>query len=440
MKTFHPIVIFAFLAMLAQAGIGEAQGNEAAFNVSGGVEHSDNPSRSSGLVVDGKQEEVAYKGGLDFRIDSRSSAYRLNASGSVERRQYKNGIFDDETVGRLVGNLDWTLLEERLFWNFSANHGQQIVDPFQAITPRNREDVTIVSLGPMLTLPIATRTFLVASVSQSEARYELRPLDNTRVEGGLSLERQIAPTRNVSLNMHSSRVEYDEDQLLPPLDQLNASIGFESESTRNQFSVNVGWDYFERQAQEADGPFLDLAFRRAITESASLSISASSKFSTNDDVFLTDQERQSLASSDAIFDTGALDIQGFGDVFRNDRVGIVYSQSFGRTNLKLSGSWGAEKYETITGLDREVTAVRASLGRELSQAMSISVFASFSNRDYGSVDRADEDSTYGLSFTARLGRKFSLSLGARQLQRDSNLAEFDYDETRADLTVSYAVL
>ena len=55
-------------------------------------------------------------------------------------------------------------------------------------------------------------------------------------------------------------------------------------------------------------------------------------------------------------------------------------------------------------------------------------------------DRADDDSTYGLSLTSRLSRKFSLSLSVRQLQRDSNSVDFNYDEGRADLSISYAVL
>lgn len=440
MKTFYPIFVSVVLAMFAQAKIAEAQGNEAALNVSAGVEHSDNLTRSSGLAVDAEQEERVYKGGLDFSVDSRSSAYRLNASGSVERRQYENGLFDDETVGRLVGNLDWLLFEERFFWSFTANHGQQIVDPFQAITPANREDVTIVSTGPMLSLPIATRTFLNASVSQSEARYEERPLDNTRLQGSLSLERQIAPTRTVSLNVGGSQVEFDKDQLLPDIDQLNAWIGFVTETGRSEWSIDIGWDYFERSGQEGDGFLLNLAFRRDLTESASLSLSAGSKYSTNGDIFRMDQNLQSLTPSNIFFDTGALDIQGFGDVFRNDYASIGYSQSFGRTSVDLMGAWRGEKYETITGLNRDSITARVSLGRDLSETMRISAFASLSNREYDQLDRADDDSTYGVSFTARLGRKISLSLTARQLQRDSGTDDSDYDEMRAELSISYAVL
>ena len=418
----------------------EAQSNDAEINIFTGAERSDNISRSSGLTTDGEQDETVYKVGLDFKADSRSRSYRVGASGSVERRQYQNGIFDDETIGRLVGNLDWFLAEETLFWNFSANHGQQVVNPFRAVTPQNREDVTIVSTGPTLVLPIGSRTFLNTSVSYWDANYEERPLDSTRLQGSLSLERQTGPARTVSLNVGGSQVEYDEDQLLPEIDQLNAFVGIDAENSRNEWSIHLGWNYFERSGQDGDGLLLDLAFRRALTQSATLRLSAGSKYATNGDIFRLDQQLQSETPSDFLFDTGALDIQGFGDIFRNDYVSIGYSQSFGRTDINLSGSWFAEEYETTTSLDREAFRARFRVRRELSKSMSISAFASLSSRDYDSVDRADDDTTFGLSFRARLGRKFSLSLSARQLQRDSDSADFDYDETRADLSISYAVL
>ncbi len=421
-------------------GFAQAQVNDASVDVFVGVEHSDNLSRSSGLDPEGERDETVYTGGLEFGVNSQSRSYRLEATGNVERRQYDNGLFDDETIGRLIGNFDWILLEEQLYWNLSANHGQQIVDPFQAITPENREDVTTVSTGPTLVLPIGVRTFLNAGVSQTEASYDTRPLDNSRLQGNLSLERQIAPTRTVSVNVGGSQVEYDEDQLLPEIDLLNASFGFVAETARNEWSIELGWNYFERGGLDGDGFLLDLALRREITESASLSLSAGSQYSTNGDIFRLEQQFQSSTPSDAFFDRGALDIQGFGDVFRNDYASIGYSQSFGRTNIDLSGSWRGESYETITGLDREAITGRVSVSRELSQTMSASVFASLSNRDYDQVDRADDDSTFGLSFAARLGRKLRLSVTVRHLKRDSDTAEFDYDETRADLTLSYAVL
>ena len=440
MKPIYTNIALSIALSFTVANLAEAQSNYTELNVLAGVAHSDNISRSSGSITDPAQEETVYLGGLDFNVDSSSSRYRLEAIGIIERRQYEKGVFDDETIGRLVGTLDWILAEETLFWNFSANHGQEIVDPFQAITPENREDVTIVSTGPTLILPIGARTFLNTSVSLLEARYEKRPLDNTRLQGGLSLQRQIAPKRTVSLNMGGSQVEYDEDQLLPEIDQLNASIGFEAETARDEWSINLGWNNFEVRGQDGDGFLLDLAVRRALTESASLSISASSKYSTNGDIFRLDQQLESLTPDYGLFDPGALDIQSFGDVFRYDLVSIGYNQSFRRTNVNLSGSWGAEEYETTTGLDREIFAARASLRRDLSETISITAFASFSSRDYDLEDRADDDSIFGLSFTARLGRKFSLSLSARQLQRDSNLADFDYDETQAELSFSYAVL
>ena len=440
MKTTYLYIALTLALSFTLVNPAEAQSNNAELNVSAGVEYSDNLSRSSGSVTDGEQEETAYIGGLDFKIDSRSSTYRLDAVGEIERRQYENGLFDDETVGRLVGNLDWILAEERFFWNLSANHGQQIVNPFQPATPQNREDVTIVSTGPTLNLPIDERTFLIANVSQSEARYEERPLDNTRLQGSLSLERQIAPTRTMSLNVGGSQIDYDDDQLLPEIDQLNASVGFAVETARNEWSVDLGWNYFERGGQDGDGLLLDLAFRHAVTESSSLRLGAGSKYSTNGDIFRLNQQLESSTPDNRLFNTDALDIQGFGDVFRNDYISVGYIQSFGRTDINLSGSWQAEEYQTTTGLDRDAVVARVSLRRELSKTMRISAFASLSRRDYESRDRVDDDSTFGLSFKMKLGRNFSLTLGARQFRRDSDSAEFDYDETRADLTLSYAVL
>ena len=72
--------------------------------------HSDNID----LSEDDQVEESALIPRVDFDYLSEGSRVDIEARGSFERRFYINNRYDDETRGEFAGQLDWTILPQRM--------------------------------------------------------------------------------------------------------------------------------------------------------------------------------------------------------------------------------------------------------------------------------------------------------------------------------------
>ena len=72
---------------------------------------------------------------------------------------------------------DYAIAEDRLFWLFEYNWGQQIQNLFDVARPDNREDVYALLTGPRLVVPLGARNVMVAELLYSNTRYEIQPFD-----------------------------------------------------------------------------------------------------------------------------------------------------------------------------------------------------------------------------------------------------------------------
>ncbi|MCH8137303.1 MAG: outer membrane beta-barrel protein, partial [Proteobacteria bacterium] len=350
--------------------------------------------------------------------------------GSVFFLDYENNTFDRETVGSLDASIVFKISEEVLSWFVQENFGQQIINPFQAVTPDNRENVNFFTTGPRLAIPLCRRALVNVEASYSDVNYEDRPLDNERFGARLGIERVISASRSVSINVDGDRIEYDDDVLNPSIDRINAFLRFDSETARNDFVVDLGWNQIERLGEKSDGLLADIVWHRYLSPTTTISLNGGTKFSSDGDIFRFNQQLDNQFG-------GTQDVQSVSDPFQNDYVRLELGINKSRTRANLRLFWSAENFENITALDRTLSGARLNVSREVSRSLSISLFGTFTRREYDNVVRDDDDLSFGAEISWHIGTRTTVSLRGERFERNTDIDANEYEENRAFLTFTY---
>ena len=417
-----------------------AQENQATIDAQVGVISTDNILRSSDTVTDPAWDETVYLAGATFSYLRETSHLFADISGEVNRRSYENGFVDNETLARVYANVAAVLVEDRLGWTINADHGQQIINPLQALSPENREDVTILSTGPTLQLPIGTRNRVTARAAVADIQYEIRPFDSQGLGGELGIVRDLSDERSMSLNVESYRLEYDRSDLSAPIDIQKAYFAIDSKNARGNTNLKIGSNRFESAGNEGDGLFLDLGVDRQLSPNSRMLFSLGSSYETNGDLFrrINDFGRQSgIVGSPA--DEG-VDSQDLDDVLQGDFASVAYSYSAARTLASVSINWQNQDYESSNTFDRQVIGLRGTIARELTPRLSVSGFVSLSDLDYEVDSRQDEDVSIGVGLDYTAGKRLSIQLSMDHHERDSDDPGASNDELRGSLFFRYSIL
>jgi hypothetical protein len=187
------------LAIIAGTNPAVGQDNAVSLDLEAGFESSDNIARIAGTVAPGTDETV-YIAGLSFDLVNESDSFTVDLAGSLRQHIYDKNSFDDETLATVIGSLDYSFVRGKFDWTFDVNHGQQTIDPFAAVTPENRENITILSTGPDISLPLSRRSRLLLSASATDVTYEESDFDNQRVRGTVGLSRTLRENSSLSFS------------------------------------------------------------------------------------------------------------------------------------------------------------------------------------------------------------------------------------------------
>ena len=418
------------VALAALPAVAVGQTDYTTIDLEGGVAFSDNIARVRGTAAE--QDETIVTAGVLADIRRRFDVWDVNLTGTAKRYAYLDDTFDDETLVTLAGNATWRIIPRRLNWQFTVNHGQTIIDPFQPVTPRNREDVTIWSTGPILVIPLADRTNVSLSATYSEVLYEERPFDNERLGARVGLARNLTPSSSVSANVSRDAIEYEIPLLSPDADRTNAYLNYTNNTGRNNFSLDAGWNEIDRTGSKSDGLLLELNWGRRITQQTRVSFNAGSQLRTAGDVFSLNQRLD--------FSGDTQDLQDVDDPFQQDYARLAYSFNYPRTRASFAARWSKDEYETLNELNRTTSGLAVDFARDLTSRMTLKLGASFGQRDFDLGDRNDDDVSYSAGLALEFGARSTVELEARHIERDSNLAADGYEETRFGLTYTFRAI
>ena len=417
---------FRLLTVLLLVGVFLAQPLQALetdFELEAGAAYSNNITR-----VDAANDidEIVTTAGFTLDLAEKSQRLDLSVQSRLSFLSYQDDTFGSESLGFINARALVRLSEQNFSWFFAENQGQQIIDPLQAVTPDNRENVNFFTTGPRFSLPLGVRTRLNLDGNFSDVQYEERPLDNQRFGGSIGLERELSPSRSLSFIVDADRIEYDDSPPNDPVDRQSVFFRLETAAARSQLSLDLGWNQVERAGTEGDGLLADLEWSRQISAQSTFSLHAGTRFSDSGDIFRFIQSIDNRRG-------GTQDVQNVNDPFRLDTASVNYVFNRTRTRFSAAVFYEDENYESRSDLDRDRSGITLDLSRDLTRSLNGALFATLSNRDYDNTTRSDDDTTFGFRLRWNFSRTIGLYLRVQRIERDSDDASFDYEENRAYL-------
>jgi hypothetical protein len=407
------------LAFIGLFGACAAYG-DVAYEVSSGIGNSDNITRVDENEID---ETLASAGLLlDWEADSR----RLSGAAQVDLSyvEYLDDTYDGEILGTASGNVDFGILPERLHWKVDDNFGQARSDPFQPVTPDNRENVNYFSTGPELILRFGQAMSATLYGTYSLTDYEDSPLDAERVSFGVALGRDISERSNWALNYTTDESTFDA-ATMPGYERRAAFASYElGTGGRTAVSTRLGYNWVELDGADEEGGLLaDLSLTRELSASSALVVSAAKNFS---------DAGESLGGPGG----GVTSITASADPFESTQASLEWRFSRRRTTLGLSTNYNERKYQTQSQFDSKSIAYRADVGRHLRSTLRFALRLTHSTEEFQAGVESNDWSADAL-LDWQFGRRAGLELRVERNARSSSIGTGEYRENRAYLGFTF---
>jgi hypothetical protein len=199
------------LALIAASGAASA--DQFNYMLYAGLEHSDNVALSATNPV---SQNVLIPG-INFSYVQQGSTVQANVLGTLEYRDYLGNAFSNQTLAQLSGQVNWTVLPQRLDFTVQDYAGVQPLSTFASNAPNNQQQTNVLTLGPTLHFRLGDTV-----LGQAELRYinsdasETKQFNSSRGEAALRLFKDLSSTAQVSLNLESQSVDFQDSTAPAP--------------------------------------------------------------------------------------------------------------------------------------------------------------------------------------------------------------------------------
>lgn len=418
----------AFLTIALLLGCGDSRAVEIDATVSASIGRSNNVLRTA----DNQISETIATVGTELSIFQATRKFNADIYVNADYVDYLDDAFDNDVVGGATMLSSYSFVEDVLDWTLQWNYGQQVFDPLAPIRPDNRENVSYLTTGPQLDLPLGSRFELKANAQYSDVTYEINPNDHNRLGGRLSIGRILNNNATLALVGTTEKVEYDQLVLNPDFQRNGLFLRYELIDARNTFSIDFGVNELELDglAQKSDGTLLRIDWLRAVSSGVEVQVSAGSRYSNQGDIFRFFQNAQ--------FDLrDTQDVAGVATPFRNNFATVRFALAKPRTRFVLNYLFSDEDYEGNDVFDREVQRLNMIVERDFSRKIFGELGFSGLTRKFFLLNRDDTDYLYTLSVGYRLSEGLTTALSYQHFERSTNQGVTEFDEDRLFLRVSY---
>ena len=396
-----------------------------------GIGHSDNITRAVGDVSDPAIDDTIYSAALAMTLEHQSARSDVDARGSVYWHDYADGPYDSETLPALDATALLRVSDQALSWFVQANVGQQSVDPFEPVTPENRENISYVTTGPILTIGLGSRFSLRMDAWYSDIDYEVQPFDNQRVGAQVGLLRQMSPTRTLSLNYRTEETDFQWEQLLPQIDREDVFLEFATEGSRSELAVELGVSRSERLGEKSDEPLAIVEWRRQVSPSTSMTISGGTRISDAADSFRNAQQ----------------DSLEIGDVQVQNDIPDPFKERFGRLSLEFTaartllvfgGQISENEYsELLSQQNLDSIGIFAVFNRQLGRSWRAGLSSMWNQRKYSALERTDDEFDAGFNVIWQGLRSIDVEVRFDRYERGSTDPTPQFTENRIYLGFRY---
>lgn len=359
---------------------------------------------------------------VNFDLREDGADIQARAIGQIEDRDYLGGAFDNEVREQLAGIATWTILPQRLSFDFEDYAAVQPVDLFAANAPGNQQQTNVATLGPTLQfrLPGALHGEADLRFTNSVAS-KTTEFDSDRALGALRATRNLSPLSSLSANIVYQQVHFTDPNGGPDYDRADAFVRYRHNSSDIDLDLSIGnsrLNYTDAGDQSA------LLARGEVTW----------RESPHNTLAVGFARQISDAAQDMVVDPTALVAPPFGSAVAVGSLPIT-SQAYLEQRAYGDYVWHAVRfqlhanpyYEKLdyaidASLDQRVHGVVAGFSYRPRPLWTLAFDATQETRNYVFVQRRDEDVRYDVSFVDQLSRHWSTRVDLiRNLRRSTAL-------------------
>lgn len=396
------------------------------------VLHSDNIARSTTDPI----AETVFAPQLSFDVRRNGSGLRLESRGQLQRLHYLGDRFPAEWRGGFAGQLDWTLVPQRLSFVLEDYLSREPVNLLDSLSPDNQQQVNVLVAGPDLfaRLGPATRAEIELRYGHSHAD-ESRTFNGHRSSVAARVLRDISAWQRGSLHLEATRAGFD---LSTKYTLRNAYVGYGLERPAFRLELAAGSSRLDpwMAGVPASTPLLRGDLEWKVTPRSVLSARWRSGFSDATE-YLVVQGRD--IDAPAAPDLRRMDFPvhiGAG-AFRERRADIGYRFDGERLGLELRPHYEQVQYLEDIVPDHRSRGGSFSLEYRLRPRTTLSLVAARQHRRFIDIAREDTDLAAGIGFVERVTRHWSWRVDVQHRRRDSSVEGQAYDENAAILAVGY---
>src|SRR5688572_11200024 len=232
-------LLIALLAALP----GTAPALDLEYDVGLSVGYDDNLS----LTEDDEISDTIVMPLLRFTAEQDGPRVQVQARGDFQYPMYVDNTFDDRFRGKFAGNVNWTMLPERLDWVFEDYMSPQQIDEFASSSPDNEQQVNLFVTGPSL-----YARFGAATRGQFDLRYgnsyaeESDEFNGDRYSGAARVLHEIDATTTISGNLEAADVRYDSEGEASDYKRYDAYVGYKRKGSKLNLDMDLGYTQLDR--------------------------------------------------------------------------------------------------------------------------------------------------------------------------------------------------
>lgn len=421
------------LALLA-ALPGSAAALDLEYDVGLSVGYDDNLS----LTEDNEISDTVVTPLVRFTAEQDGPRVQLQARGDFRYPIYLDNSFDDRFRGKFSGNLDWTLLPERLDWVFQDYMSPQQIDDLASSSPDNEQQVNLFVTGPTL-----YARFGAATRGQFDLRYgnsyaeENDEFNGDRYSAAARVLHDLNATSAISGNLEAVDVEYDDSAQTSDYKRYDAYVGYKRKGSKLSVDADLGYSRLDQRISSGhdDDPLARIKADWRFSSRSLLRLTARYQFTDATQNLVT--PTFDFADRDIIY-LNYPDIVVDPDVYRERMAKLAYQYRTERTTLTLQPVYRRLRYlEGSDEQDQTRTGALFDVDYRLRQLLTLSFLAGYEDRDYDDISREDKNTLLNLGLENQFTRHWIGRFDVSYRERDSNAPGRSYEDNAYFLTVIY---
>jgi len=418
-----------------------------------------------GLTSTNQQSQTIGLAGVDFDLKRAGPRLDANLVGDFDYLDYFQNAYGGQAIGRFDGLVDAKLLPGTLTWVAEDDFGETQQNPLVPVVGTNLENINVFSTGPNLVLRPLNDTLFELGGRYALSDFEDSPDNGYRFLETATLERELSPASDVSLNANITQAHFDttdvpcseEETVALPSERVRCAgdvlvnTDFERRNfygsynivgVRTQISAQLGVSQVNEPGYWISTPLAQLTLTRQISPRMSVNLSAGRVFTDALDSFRN--LRAGAAGGIVIAPTTSISTGNYLSNYGS----AGWSLDLHRTTFSLSARYERDSYVEHNQFDVRLASVQARAARALTSTLTAQLVASVTQTQYAQTpalvlpagtlseaSRSDFGSVGGL-LTWRLGRHVDTQLSYAHNFAGGHDA-YTYSENRIFLIVAY---